>query len=104
MLVADEHEAASAEVAGEGIDDGEGEVYRNGCVDCVSTFFEDLDACVGGVVLNSDDHGVGGACWLEIGLLRLKGCRKEGEGDERCSDAGGGWAQGWLLTGLSRDI
>ena len=36
VLVADEHEASSAEVAGEGIDDGEGEVDGDGCVDGVA--------------------------------------------------------------------
>ena len=68
MLVADEHEAAAADVASRGIDDREGESYGDGCVDCVAAFFEDLDASVGGVVLDGDDHGVGGAGGLGIRL------------------------------------
>ena len=73
MLVADEHEAASAEVSGEGIDDGEREADGYGCIDGVAALLEDGDAGVGGVVLDGDDHGVLGACGLEVGLLGLSG-------------------------------
>ena len=64
VVVADEHEAASAEVAGEGVDDGEGEADGYGCVDGVAALLEDFDAGVGGVVLDGDDHGVLGADWF----------------------------------------
>ena len=79
VLVADEHEASSAEVAGEGVDDGEGEADGDGCVDGVAALLEDFDAGVGGVVLDGDDHGVLGAgglfgagC-LGSGLARASG-------------------------------
>ena len=55
---ADEHEAAAADVAGLGKDDGEGESDGDGGVDCVAAGFEDFDAGVGGVVVDGDDHGV----------------------------------------------
>ncbi len=61
VLVADEHEAASSEISGEGVGDGEGEVDRHGGVDGVAALLEDLEARVGGVVLDGDDHGVRGA-------------------------------------------
>ena len=68
VLVADEHEASSADVAGAGVDDGEGEVDGDGGVDGVAALLEDLDAGVGGVVLDGDDHGVLGADGLYGGL------------------------------------
>ena len=55
---ADEHEASAADVSGLGKDDGEGESYRDGCVDCIAAGFEDFDSGVGGVVVDADDHGV----------------------------------------------
>ena len=61
VLLADEHEAASAEVSGEGIGDGEGEADGYGCIDGVAALLEDGEAGVGGVVLDGDDHGVFGA-------------------------------------------
>jgi hypothetical protein len=45
--------------------------------------FEDGDASVGGVVLDADDHGVGGADWFFSGgscRWSVLGC--EGGGDE----------------------
>ena len=59
-MAADEHEAAAADVSGGGVDDGEGEADGYGCVDGVAALLEDGDAGVGGVVLDGDDHGVGG--------------------------------------------
>ncbi len=44
VLVADEHEAAAADVAGRGIDDGEGEANGDGGVDGVAALLEDLDS------------------------------------------------------------
>ena len=83
VLVADEHEAAAADVAGCGIDDGEGEAYGYGCVDGVAALFEDFDAGVGGVVLDGDDHGVLGTHRdLGRGLGGVLGCKCCGENGE----------------------
>ena len=60
-MVADEHEAAAADVSGCGIDDGKGETDGYGCVNGVAAGFEDFDAGIGGVVLDGDDHRVLGA-------------------------------------------
>lgn len=56
---ADEHEAATADVAGGGVDDGEGKADGYGRVDGVAALAEDFYSCVGGVVVDADDHGVG---------------------------------------------
>ncbi len=71
VLLPDEHEAASAEIAGEGINDGEGKADGDGCIDGIAALLEDGEAGVGGVVLNGDDHGVPGA----DGLFGGGGCR-----------------------------
>ena len=63
-VVADEHEAAAADVSCGGVDDGEGEADGYGGVDGVAALLEDFDAGVGGVVLDGDDHGVLGAKWV----------------------------------------
>ena len=55
---ADEHEAAAAEVAGLGKDDGEGEPDGDGRVDRIAAGLQDFDAGVGGVVVDADHHGV----------------------------------------------
>ena len=83
VFVADEHEAAAAEVSCEGIDDGEGEVHGYGGVDGVAALFEDFDAGVGGVVLDGDHHGVPGAGGFFGGgcLGSRLGCECGGEGD-----------------------
>jgi len=73
VLVADEHEAASAEIAGEGVGDGEGEADGHSCVHGVAALFEDGNADVACVVLNAGDHGVLGANGLEAGLLGEEG-------------------------------
>ena len=104
VLVADEHEAASAEVAGEGVDDGEGEVHGDGGVDGVAALLEDLDASVSRVVLDGDDHGVRGAGWFDVGLLG-----KCGDGDKRdagcdCSDAGCRDTGGYQAQGLLQEL
>lgn len=104
MLIADEHEAASAEVAGEGVDDGKGEVYGDGCVDGVAALFKDGEAGVGGIVFDGDDHGVGGAGGFEIGLLGEEGGGwKEAGGAEKGGNrmldvAGSSEAQGFPPT------
>ncbi len=70
VMVADEHEASTADVAGGGIDDREGKAYGNGCVDGVAALFEDFNSGVGGVVLDGDDH----ACWARTGSSVEAGC------------------------------
>jgi hypothetical protein len=108
--VADEHEAASAEVAGEGVGDSEGEAYRYSCIYGITASFEDGDAGVTCVVLDAGDHSVGGAGGLEAGLLGQESwCWEEGGGAEKRNSkvlggAGSDRAQGipptaWLLSG-----
>ena len=50
-FIPDEHKSASAEVAGQGVDDGEGKTDGHGGVDGVAALLEDGEAGVGGVVL-----------------------------------------------------
>ena len=88
VVVADEHESATANVSGRGIDDGQGEAYGYGCVYGVATLFEDGEAGVGGVVVDGDDHGVFGAGGLVgCGERGGGGLGLEGRGEE-CNDGG----------------
>jgi hypothetical protein len=84
---ADEHEASTADVAGGGVDDGEGETDGHGGVDGVATFAEDLEAGVGGVVVDGDDDGVGGAGGLG-GEIRWEGSLGEEAVRHRGGDEG----------------
>jgi hypothetical protein len=84
MFAADEHEAAAADVSCGRVDHGEGESDGDGCVDGVAALLEDGEACVGGVVLDGDDHGVFGADRLGV---RLGGCRLR-ERDRRSEERG----------------
>lgn len=96
VLVADEHEAAAADVARCRVDDGEGEADGHGCIDGIAALLEDGDAGVGGVVVDADDHGVPGAG----GLLGSRGLGVERGGDERgCDEQGGGACEGSRLHG-----
>ncbi len=82
VLVADEHEAAAADVSGKRVDDGEGEAYGYGCVDGVAALLEDGDAGVGGVVLDGDYHGVlgtGGGFLCGLAGCCCLGCERGGE-------------------------
>ena len=72
---ADEHEAATADIAGGREDDGEGETDGYGCVDGIAAGTEDFDAGVGGVVVDADDHGVVGADGWDGGQWRGLGLR-----------------------------
>jgi hypothetical protein len=72
VLVADEHEAAAADVSGCGIDDGEGEAYGYGGIYCVAALFQDGYSGAGGVVVDAYDHRVGSAGRLEVRLLGEK--------------------------------
>ncbi len=69
VLVADEHKATAADIAREGVNDRESKADGHGCVDGVASLLEDLDAGVGGVVMDGDDYGVLGADGL-FGRLR----------------------------------
>ncbi len=63
-VVADEHEATATDVACCGIDNGEGEADGRGCIDGVAALLQDSEACIGGVMVDGDDHGVLGPGWL----------------------------------------
>ena len=65
-VLVDEHESAAAEVAGEGVDDGEREADGDGGVDGIAAGLQDSDAGVGGEVMHGDDHGVRGADGLVV--------------------------------------
>ncbi len=98
-MVADEHEAAAAEIAGLGVDDGEGEADGYGGVDGVAALLQDVDAGVGGVVLDGDDHGVGGG----DGDLGLEGDGHEGEESDGGEGASGQvGAPGGVVGGYRR--
>jgi hypothetical protein len=116
-VLVDEHEAAAAEVAGKGIDDGERESDGDCCVDGVASGFEDVDPGVGGEVMYGDDHGVRGAdglialetegglgcvVWGGVlwGFLSLRG-EREREGEEDGGDGADGM-KGYL-HGLEKD-
>jgi hypothetical protein len=96
-VVAEEHEASAAEIAGLRQDDGEGEADRDGGVDGVASLLEDLEARVGGAVMDGDHHGV----------LRGRGLREggriQGQRDsERKNQGSGEGAHGGLsLAGMS---
>jgi hypothetical protein len=61
---AEEKEAAAAEIAGERMHDGEREAGGYGGVDGVAARLEDLEAGIGGDMVNADDHTVFGASGL----------------------------------------
>ncbi len=56
----DGHVAAAAEVAGEGMCDGQRETDRHGCVHGVTARLQDLEAGIGAVFFHGDDHAVPG--------------------------------------------
>jgi hypothetical protein len=97
VLIADEHEAASAEVAGERVYDGESEVHGDCGVNGVASGVEDFEAGVGGVVFDGDDHGVRSADGLDVRLLGAKRGNDEEERNDKSGDAGGSRTQGLLL-------
>ena len=104
-VLVDEHESAAADVAGKRVDDGEREADGDGSIDGVAAFLQDLNAGVGGEVMDGDDHGVRLAHGLIVpelesdlagvvrGILRrLRGLRgqRQGHSEEKSgeSDAG----------------
>ena len=54
-----DHESAAADVAGGGVDDGEGKLGGDSCVNGVSAFLEDGYACGAGEWMGGDDGAVG---------------------------------------------
>ena len=100
MLVADQHKAATTDVAGRRVDDGEREGGGYGGVNSVAALFEDGDSCVSGIVLDGDDHGMLCADRSEAGLLGRGG--REGRGEEEGgSGAAGPEGQGVGLLEVS---
>ena len=90
---AQEQEPATAEVAGGGMDDGEGKAGGDGGVDCVAAGAEGFKAGVGGEVVDADDHSVTGADGLlvEVGnhvLGGLLGCGGDGDGERGAGEGG----------------
>jgi len=82
VFVADEHEAAAADVPRCGVDDCEGKADSHGCIDGVAALLEDLDPGVGCVVMDGHDHGVLSADWF-TGLCRdLHGEQSSEEGGD----------------------
>ena len=69
VVGAEEQEPASAEIAGYGMDDGESEAGGYSGVDGVASGFEDLEAGVGGEVMDADDHSVFGADGLLAAIV-----------------------------------
>ena len=68
-----EHEAAAAEVARDGMDDGEREAGGDGCVHRVAALLQDGDAGVGGIVMHADDHGVVGGAGVSSCAMARRG-------------------------------
>ena len=90
MLVADEHEAAAADISGCGVHDRERKAHGYGSVYCVAALFQDGYAGIGGIVMNADDHGVGCAGRLEVRLLGFapRGGKREGGEQKQGAEAG----------------
>jgi hypothetical protein len=59
-----QQEASAAEVAGRGMDDGKSKAGCNSGVDGVATGAQDLQAGVGGKMVDADYHAVLGPDWL----------------------------------------
>jgi hypothetical protein len=57
--IAEKHEAASAEISGLGMDDGEGEAGGHGGIHGVASGLQHLDAGAGGELVDAGDDGVG---------------------------------------------
>ena len=93
----DQHEAAAADIAGIGVNNGERKPHSDGRVDGVATLLQDLDAGVGSVGLDADDHGMRLAHRCDLaGALRgdagsCKGKKRElpGEPSSSCADLQG---------------
>ena len=74
------HEAAAAEIAGRGIDDGERVAHGDRGIDGVAAAAQDVDADFGREVLRGDDHAVLG------GDRRHRGCSSKAEQRRRRDD------------------
>ena len=87
---AQQKEAAAAQIAGEGMDDGEGKAGGHGRIHGVAAFAQDLHAGVGGKVVHADHHAVARA----NGLLAAPGqhvfLRRLGRGGDGRAENNGG--------------
>ena len=81
---ADEHETAAADIASEGMHDGECEAGGDGGVDGVAAALEHFEAGERGEFVHGGDHAVLGLDWSALGA---KG-RREGErqGEQACDE------------------
>ena len=84
---AEGHEAAAADVAGRGVDDGQRVADGDGGVYRVAALAEDVGADVRGEVLGGDDHAVGGGNWGRVGGQGGGGQEQEG-GEGSCAWGG----------------
>src|SRR6185312_8530375 len=67
------HETAAADVAGSGIDDGQYELGRDGCIECIAALAQDADSRMAGEGMSADDGAMCHECRLAdvIGEWRL---------------------------------
>ena len=93
VVHAQEQESAAAQVAGEGMDNGEGKAGGHSRIHRIAAFFQDFKAGVGGKVVNADHHAVA----RTDGLLAAPGqdvlLRGLGRGEDRragnyCGESG----------------
>jgi hypothetical protein len=87
-----EQEAASAEIAGGGMDDGQREPRGYGGVDRIAAGAEDLNTGIGGEMVDADNHAMAGPDWLlvQIGNHVLRALLQWvlGDGGERAGESG----------------
>ena len=96
VVGAEEQKSAAAQVAGGGVDDGQGKAGGHGGVDGVSALAQHFEAGVGGQVLDADHHAVRGAHGFLVaigkhvaGVLLGGGMeRDEQRGEEAASEDG----------------
>lgn len=83
----DEHEAAAAEVAGEGVDDGQREAGGDGGVHRVAALLEDFAAGLGGELVGGGDHALGAHGRGALGAEGARGGQEGEQGSERDGQA-----------------
>ena len=96
VVSAEEEKAASAEIAGCGMDDGEGKARGYSGVDGVAAGAERLKAGVRGEMVDADDHAVAGSDGLlvQIGNHDLRALLDLVLGGNGDSDGEGGSGEG----------
>ena len=91
----DEHEAATAKVARDGMHDGQREAGGHGGIDGVAAVFQDFHAGIGRLVMDADDHRVfrphrlllGGSDYVFAGVVGRGILRAQrGKGAEQAGD------------------